>query len=243
MTPRDLLAVSPDFLAKTILHRREMMMQDLPSNLAKRQEERQIAANLAQDSKQRKDEISAKFNNLKNEVNIALESVVKLLSEINQICLDESGEIHIDRKALDLILDEQNLAEMSRILDNSESWCNSNIQSQKTVKELSLIQEKARKLILSGGKANDAKLELELENEQINSAWLENESHRRRCESRYTKLKRSNDETESAIEFWSSKINSDYEDLLTDARRVADGGPSSRYLMKQNMVRKNRRKQ
>ena len=96
MTPRDLLAVSPDFLAKTILHRREMMMQDLPSNLAKRQEERQIAANLAQDSKQRKDEISAKFNNLKNEVNIALESVVKLLSEINQICLDESGEIHTE---------------------------------------------------------------------------------------------------------------------------------------------------
>ena len=64
MTPEDLLSVSPDFLAKTILHRREVMMQDLPDNLANRQEEKQIAAKLAQESRVRRDEISSKFNNL-----------------------------------------------------------------------------------------------------------------------------------------------------------------------------------
>ena len=246
MTPQDLLAVSPDFLAKTILHRREMMMQDLPNNLAKRQEERHIAAKLAQDSKQRKDEISSKVNNLKHESEASLESVIELLFQINKICQVESGKVFIENSEIKLISEGQNilqnLEKVSEILIKNESWSGKNIESEETEKELSEIRKQANKLILSGRKANDAKLDLTIENEKINSMWLENESHRRRCESRYTKLKRSNEETESAVEYWSSKIETNFEDLLTDAKRVADGGPSSRYLMKQKTPTRNKGK-
>ncbi len=108
MTPQDLLAVSPDFLAKTILHRREKMMLDLPSNLAKRQDERHIAAKLAQDSKARKDEISSKIKNLENEKNSSLESVIKLLLQINKKCREESEMKFINDNDINLISEEQN---------------------------------------------------------------------------------------------------------------------------------------
>ena len=246
MTPEDLLTVSPDFLAKTILHRREVMMQDLPDNLANRQEEKQIAAKLAQESRVRKDEISSKFNNLLRESKSALEDSIDLISQMNEICHRESGEYFIDRSELNLSIEEHNLPEnfkkVEDILAKKDFSTVKNLQSDKVHQELSKFRERALDLIQAGKKANIAKSELSTENDNLNSIWLENESHRRRCESRYTKLKRSNEETKAAVEFWSSKINSDFEDLLLDAKRVADGGPSSRYLMKQNNPIKNRRR-
>ena len=194
MTPQDLLAVSPDFLAKTILHRREKMMLDLPSNLAKRQEERHIAAKLAQDSKARKDEISSKTTNLENEKNTALESVIKLLLQINKKCREESEMKFINDNDINLISEKHNFhktfTKINTILEDNESWCKNNIDSEDTRLELEDFRSQARKLIQSSIKANDAKQELSKENDNINSIWLENESHRRRCESRYTKLKR-----------------------------------------------------
>ena len=247
MTPEDLLTVSPDFLAKTILHRREVMMQDLPDNLANRQEEKQIAAKLAQESRVRRDEISSKFNNLLRESKSALENSIVLISQMNEICQQESGEYFIHSSELKFSIEEHNLPENLKkaedILARIELWTEKNIQSDKIYQELSKLRERALDLIQAGKKADIAKSELSTENDNLNSIWLENESHRRRCESRYTKLKRSDEETKAAVEFWSSKINSDFEDLLLDAKRVADGGPSSRYLMKQKNPIKNRRRQ
>ena len=221
-------------------------MQDLPNNLAKRQEERHIAAKLAQESRARRDDISSKFNNLLNESKSALESSIELLSQINEICQEESGKLFIGNSDLKFSFEEQDLVgnfeRVEELLEKNESWAEKNIQSDKISQKLVQLRERAIDLIKTGKKADVAKSELSTENNNLNSIWLENESHRRRCDSRYTKLKRSNDETEAAIEFWSSKINTDFEDLLSDARRVANGGPSSRYLMKQKTTSKNRRR-
>ncbi len=94
------------------------------------------------------------------------------------------------------------------------------------------MRENANKLLESGKKAHIAMMELSKENNKIQSIWLENESHRRRCESRYTKLVRCKKESDSATEFWSSILTGDFSEMLTDSVRVSQGGPSSRSLIK-----------
>ncbi len=82
MTPRDLLAVSPEFLAKAILHRRENIVESLPQQIAKRQEERQIAANLAKDSRAKRDDLVSKVSKLKKERNDAQSSANQIIKGI-----------------------------------------------------------------------------------------------------------------------------------------------------------------
>ena len=170
MTPEDLLTVSPDFLAKTILHRREVMMQDLPDNLANRQEEKQIAAKLAQESRVRRDEISSKFNNLLRESKSALENSIVLISQMNEICQQESGEYFMNSSELKFSIEEHNLTEnlkkVEGILAKNELWTEKNIQSEKIYQELSKLRERALDLIQAGKKADIAKSELSTENDQ-----------------------------------------------------------------------------
>ena len=71
--------------------------------------------------------------------------------------------------------------------------------------------------------------------------WNKAEGHRRKLESRFTKLTSSLAESKTAAEFWQSRLNDGFEELLVDAKRVADGGPSSRQIhrtnRKKNMTR------
>jgi chromosome segregation ATPase len=79
-------------------------------------------------------------------------------------------------------------------------------------------------------KANSALSELSKDYHVANNNWNENESHRRRLESKFTKLSTNLKDSQAAKNYWEQKINSDFDELLVDANRVASGGPSSRQL-------------
>jgi hypothetical protein len=79
-------------------------------------------------------------------------------------------------------------------------------------------------------KANSALYELSKDYDIAKNNWNENESHRRRLESKFTKLTTNLKDSEAAKNYWEEKIKSDFDELLVDANRVASGGLSSRQL-------------
>ena len=248
MTPRDLLAVSPEFLAKAILHRREKIVDSLPSQMAKRQEERQIAANLAKDSRAKRDDLISKVSNLKKERDDAQTSANQIIAKLK--ILSDANSTNQFTKLIEIEkLDDEsdkgsllNIENLQSEIDEHKNWASKNVESKEISDDLDEMRKNANKLLEAGKKAHIALMELSKENNKVQSIWLENESHRRRCESRYTKLARCKKESDSAIEFWSAELTGDFSELLLDSKRVSKGGPSSRSLMKQNSGNKTSRR-
>ena len=216
MTPEDLLLVKPEVLAKLILHKRERILQSLPEIIESVATEKAIAEKLARQSRDRKEDIEPKFKNLIKERNLLIGSI----SQANN--LESQGD------------DER--SEFTRLLSTIKS-------SDTTAKEFSKLIEKLTKLCTKFDldiqklpdydisiKANSALSAISKDYHIANNNWNENESHRRRLESKFNKLSTNLKDSEAAKNYWKGKINSDFDDLLVDANRVASGGPSSRQL-------------
>ncbi len=216
MTPEDLLLVKPEVLAKLILHKRERISQSLPEIIESVATEKATAEKLARQSRYKKEDIEPKFKNLIKERYLIIES-------ISQASIIED-------------LSEDERSEFNRLL----SVTNSN---ETTAKEFSEQMEALAKMCTKydldiqklpdyniSTKANFALSELSKDYLIANNDWNENESHRRRLESKFKKLSTSLKDSEAAKNYWEQKINSDFEELLVDANRVASGGPSSRQL-------------
>jgi chromosome segregation ATPase len=241
MTPQDLLAISPEFLAKAVLHRREKLVSKLPEQMSKRQDERQNAEKLARSSKAKRDDLNSKVANLKKERNDAQTGAQELIIKLRSLSKQNSSseftvktntKIESKQEKQD---DENSLStikDLQSVLLEHQGWSNENIDSKDIMAQMNELHEQA----------HYAMVELSKENNKVQSIWLENESHRRRCESRYTKLNRSKKESDDGVEFWSQQIKSDFTELLADAKRVSDGGLSSRTLMKQNSNKPDKRR-
>jgi len=216
MTPEDLLLVKPEVLAKLILHKRERISQSLPKIIESVATEKATAENLARQSRAKKEALEPKLNNLVKERSLIIDSILK------------------GTNLEDLSDDER--SEFTRLLSTTQS-------SDTTAKEFSQKIEKLAEWTLkydldiqklpeynTSIKANSALSELSRDYEIAKNNWNENESHRRRLESKFTKLSTNLKDSEAAKNYWEQKINSDFDELLVDANRVASGGPSSRQL-------------
>ena len=82
-------------------------------------------------------------------------------------------------------------------------------------------------------KANEALASINEEYTKAKNAWNENETHRRKLESKFTKMSSSLRDSNLAKDFWQEKLNSSLEDLLVDTKRVAEGGKSSRQVLRE----------
>ena len=71
MTPEELLAITPEFLAKAILHRRERLALEIPEQLDARTNELTEAAAMARVAKDQRDSVNNKVSSLKRERNEA----------------------------------------------------------------------------------------------------------------------------------------------------------------------------
>ena len=216
MTPEDLLLVKPEVLAKLILHKRERISQSLPEIIESVATEKATAEKLARQSRDKKEDIEPKLKNLIKERNLLIESI----SQANNL----EG------------LSDDERSEFTQILSLTKS-------RDTTAKEFSELMEKLAEICTKYDldiqklpdynisiKANSALSELSKDYHVANNNWSENESHRRRLESKFTKLSTNLKDSQAAKNYWEQKINSDFDELLVDANRVASGGPSSRQL-------------
>ena len=60
MTPEELLAITPEFLGKAILHRRERLAAEIPEQLDARSDELTEAAAMARSAKAKRDDVNKK---------------------------------------------------------------------------------------------------------------------------------------------------------------------------------------
>ncbi len=210
------MLVKPEVLAKLILHKRERISQSLPEIIESVATEKATAEKLARQSRDKKEDIEPKLKNLIKERNMLIESI----SQANNL----EG------------LSDDERSEFTRLLSTTKS-------SDTTAKEFSELMEKLAEICTKYDldiqklpdynisiKANSALSELSKDYNVVNNNWNENESHRRRLESKFTKLSTNLKDSQAAKNYWEQKINSDFDELLVDANRVASGGPSSRQL-------------
>ena len=85
MTPEELLAITPEFLGKAILHRRERLAAEIPEQLDARSDELTEAAAMARSAKAKRDDVNKKVASLKKERNEAQAKAKKLFMEANAI--------------------------------------------------------------------------------------------------------------------------------------------------------------
>lgn len=256
MTPEELLAITPEFLGKAILHRRERLAAEIPEQLDARSGELSEAASMARAAKAKRDDVNKKVASLKKERNDAQAKAKKLFLEANTIreaIPKQKGDTAPEPEwakerlqqrldALDLSLqtnwgthvDERTtLNEMKSLIRQHEEWVDSRKEKFSEINRMKELQENAKQLLESADKAHQAMVQLHDENQIFHDTYIENEQKRKDADARTTRLAQALDESQRGIEFWNTCIEHGFHELMADAERVRDGGKSSRALARE----------
>lgn len=256
MTPEELLAITPEFLGKAILHRRERLAAEIPEQLDARSDELTEAAAMARAAKSKRDEVNRKVASLKKERNTA-QAKAKLLfmeaNEIRQSTPAKKGDSNPDPEwarerlqqrldALDLSLqtnwgthvDERStLNQMKNLIREHEEWVGNRKEKFAQINQMKELREQAKQLLETADKAHQAMVQLHDENQIFHDTYIENEQKRKHADARTTRLAQALDESQRGIEFWNNCIEQGYHELMADAERVRDGGKSTRALARE----------
>ena len=220
VTPKDLMDVRPEVLTKLILHKRERITESLPQLIAQTGDEKQSAENIARRARTEKEGLESKISGLKIERKQIITAIQEnpLLVKLNKEQELELSGIMESLSIIDISVEKftENLAYLPQIIASLES------------------DEELSATYTQSVKANIALGELAKDYTSALAKWNEKESLRRKLESRFTKLSSSLAESKTAAEFWQSRLNDGFDQLLIDAKRVADGGPSSRQIHRTN---------
>ena len=256
MTPEELLAITPEFLGKAILHRRERLAAEIPEQLDARSDELTEAAAMARSAKAKRDDVNKKVASLKKERNDAQAKAKKLFIEANAIresIPQQKGDTVPEPEwakdrlqqrldALDLSLqtnwgthvDERTtLNEMKNLIREHEEWVDSRKQKFAEINKMKELREMAKQLLETADKAHQAMVQLHDENQIFHDTYIENERKRKHADARTTRLAQALDESQQGIDFWSNCIEEGFHVLMLDAQRVREGGKSTRALARE----------
>ena len=256
MTPEELLAITPEFLGKAILHRRERLAAEIPEQLDARSGELSEAASMARAAKAKRDDVNKKVASLKKERNDAQAKAKKLFMEANSIresTPQKKGDTEPEPEwakdrlqqrldALDLSLqtnwgthvDERStLNEMKSLMRQHEEWVDSRKEKFAEINRMKDLQDDAKQLLETADKAHQAMVQLHDENQIFHDTYIENEQKRKHADARTTRLAQALDESQRGIEFWKNCIENGFHELTADADRVREGGKSTRALARE----------
>ena len=212
--------VRPEVLTKLILHKRERITESLPQLIAQTGDEKQSAEKMARRARTQKEGLESKISGLKIERKQIITAIQEnpRLGKLNKEQELELTGIMDSLSMIDISVEKftENLAYLSQIIASLES------------------DEELSTKYTQSVKTNIALGELTKDYTSALAKWNEKESLRRKLESKFTKLSSSLAESKTAAEFWQSRLNDGFDQLLIDAKRVADGGPSSRQIHRTN---------
>ena len=228
MTPEDLLRVEPEVLAKLILHKRERISQSLPEIIESLGEEKHTAENLARKSRSKKEDLEPKVSNLYNE---RVKVVIELNNKFDTSKFENDEKDRFEKISEQLKSNQTSVENFTKLLSEVIELCS---KYEGKIEDLTSYK--------SSIKANEALLEIIGDFENAKNRWNENESNRRRLESKFTKLSTNLRDSNTSKDYWQEKLNSNFEELLIDAKRVAEGGLSSRQLSRNNKGKINSRR-
>ena len=214
------MAVRTEVLTKLILHKRERITQSLPELISQTGDEKHTAEKMARKARSNKENLESKITKLKTERKIVTQG-------FND---DFSSNLATKEQQLEL----SQLLEALTVVNASVEEFNKNLEKLSEIIVSVESNDKLSAKLKQSSKANTALGELNPDYLTSIQEWNEAEGKRRKLESRFTKLSSSLAESKNAAEFWQSKLNDGFEELLIDAKRVADGGPSSRQINRSN---------
>ena len=256
MTPEELLAITPEFVAKAILHRRERLALEIPEQLDARTNELTEAAAMARVAKDQRDSVNNKVSSLKRERNEAQAKAKLLFLEANSIrenAPETKGNTEPEPEwakerlqqrldALDLTLqtnwgthiDERaTLNAMKTLVREHEAWVEKRKDSFSEINKMVELRDKAKRLLETADKAHQAMVQLHDENQIFHDTYIDNERKRKHADGRTTRLAQALDESQQGIDFWKERLDTGFHELLTDAQRVNEGGKSTRALSRE----------
>ena len=220
VTPKDLMDVRPEVLTKLILHKRERIAESLPQLIAQTGDEKQSAEKIARRARNEKESLESKISGLK----IERKQIIIAIQENPHLGnFNKKQELELSEIMKSLSMNDASVENFTKNLEHLTQ----------IITSLESNEELAAKYTQSV-KANNALGELSTDYLTAVAKWNENESLRRKLESRFTKLSSSLAESKTAVEFWQSRLDDGFDKLLIDAKRVEDGGPSSRQIHRTN---------
>lgn len=214
------MAVRTEVLTKLILHKRERIIQSLPELISQTGDEKHTAEKIARKARRNKENLESKITKLKTERKVVTQGLNDDFSE------------NLTNKEQQLELSQ--LLEALSVVNSSVEEFNKNLEKLTEIVESVESNDNFFAKLKQSSKANAALGELDTDYLTSVQEWNEVEGNRRKLESRFTKLSSSLTESKTAAEFWQSRLNDGFEELLIDAKRVADGGPSSRQINRMN---------
>ena len=214
------MAVRTEVLTKLILHKRERIIQSLPELISQTGDEKHTAEKIARKARSNKENLESKITKLKTERKVVTQG---FNDEFSSNLINKEQQLELSQ-----------LLEALAVVNSSVEEFSKNLEKLSEIVESVESNDKLFAKLKQSSKANTALRELNPDYLTSVQKWNEVEGNRRKLESRFTKLSSSLTESKTAAEFWQSRLNDGFEELLIDARRVADGGPSSRQINRMN---------
>jgi uncharacterized coiled-coil DUF342 family protein len=250
MDAEALLQLTPELLAKALIHRHERLIEELPEAIKQHQDDLDFAKPQAESARSQRDILNTQVASLKSERNTCTSRAGELRIEAaaQREKLLEEGKLRnpdpkwarekldADLKQLEFDLETQAgdhkreykiLRQMRDLQAEHEMWVEKNAAKVPELKEYFNVQQEMRKLYDQAQKAHQTMLELVDENLELHNTFVEKEEKRRIAASRYSHSTRSLDISKAAIDGWNNRLSKGFDDLLTDQNRVAEGGMSS----------------
>ena len=251
-----LLQLTPDLLAKALIHRHERLIEELPEAMKQYQDDLDFAKPQAESARTQRDVVNAKVASLKSERNTCTSHASSLRTDATALRekLQEEGKLRnpdpkwarqkldVELKQLEFDLETQAgdhkreykiLRQMRDLQAEHEQWVEKNTAKVPELKEYFMVQQEMRKLYDQAQKAHQTMLELVDENHQLHDTFVNKEEKRRIAASRLSRSTRSFDISNAAIDGWNNRLSKGFDELLADRNRVSEGGLSSIAIRRQ----------
>jgi hypothetical protein len=243
MTPDELLEITPDLLARAILHRRERLAEAIPEQLDARQEELDIAVPLTRTAKENRDNFDKEINEI-SDTCLHSQTQAKLLFTVMCNSLQEGASKHYQGEFSSLIQiykeSNENHQQQGIVLDQMKDLAtelfNNICNEGNSSSEIESQQVELLNVISKSVTSHEELLPLQNNLKKFNDTYLENEAMRRRADSRTALLSQALDYSERGIEHWQRLIDKGLDRLLVNAKRVREGEYSTPALSKMNKV-------
>ena len=250
MDAEALLQLTPELLAKALIHRHERLLEELPEVIIQHQDDLDFAKPQAESARAQRDLLNTQVASLKNERNVCTSRAGELRSEATALRekLQEEGKLRnpdpkwarekldAELKQLEFDLETQAgdhkreykiLRQMRDLQAEHELWVEKNAAKVPELMVYFKVQQEIRKLYDQAQKAHQTMLEMVDENHELHNTFVEKEEKRRIAASRFSRSTRSLDISKAAIDGWNNRLSKGFNDLMIDRTRVNDGGMSS----------------
>jgi hypothetical protein len=256
MDSLELLAVTPELLAKAIIHRRERLLELIPEELEACKAQQTEAESMARSARKSRDDINEKVASLKKERNNAQKEAKNLFEQagnLRQVMVDEGRmaapepkwakdklaarlaeiENRLETTSGDHKTEGRYINEMKALIREHEQWVEQRADSQPEFTKMKESQNRAALLMETAQKAHQAMTELAEANIDRHETYVRWEEGRRRSTSKSKRLDDALKSSDSAKSFWNDKLKEGFGQLLEDSNRVGDGGMSSKAIARE----------